>query len=233
MKRNEAKTLKAEQLHKSVCSFSCFLVTKININQLLGAIIRPFVLGWLLLYFLHLPLFFLKGPCVWGGGVIYGCSGRVDTHTRTHTRTFTGWKGSHTACKHDFTALSGMSGVVEKMGTEYKRGKLLDLHIPAATMKTMWQDTFQISSFKTQTQQMVHVETYVPGSYVEMCVFFQDDIKNGMWGSVFQMWFIPVCQKWIHARAVNDGFYGPEHVQRISFCMFYLKHVYIKNLAVH
>lgn len=86
MKRNRAKALnKSEQLNKSVCSFSCFLVTKISINQLLSAIIRPFVLGWLLLYFLHLPLFFLKGPCVGWGCYLWLFWASGHTHTRTHT----------------------------------------------------------------------------------------------------------------------------------------------------
>lgn len=34
------------------------------------------------------------------------------------------------------------------MRTEYKRGKLLGLHVPAVRMKTMWQHTFQRGSFK-------------------------------------------------------------------------------------
>lgn len=87
-KRNKTKMLKAKQPNKSVCSFSCFLMTKISINQMLSTIITPFVLGWLLLYFLHLPLFFLKGPCVGWGCYLWLVCASGHTHTRTHT--FTG-----------------------------------------------------------------------------------------------------------------------------------------------
>lgn len=142
----------------SVCSFSCFPVTKISISQLLSTIIRPFVLGWLLLYFLHLPLFFLKGPCVgWGCYLWLVCA-----HTHTHTLS---------QDERAVTLPANMTlqpwvewVVVEKMRTEYKRGKLLGLHIPAVRMKTLWQHTSQRWFFfklNTQRQHREQVETEV------------------------------------------------------------------------
>lgn len=156
-KRNKTKTLKAKQPHKSVCSFSCFLMTKISINQLLSTIIRPFVLGWLLLHFLHLPLFFLKGPCVgWGCYLWLSCASGHTYTPNTHTHTLSQDERAVTLPANMTLQPWVEWVVVEKMRTEYKRGKLLGLHVPAVRMKTMWQHTFQRGSFKIKHSKAMY-----------------------------------------------------------------------------
>lgn len=86
-----------------------------------------------------LAFFFSEGPCVrWGCYLWLLCA---SGHTYTHTHPFTGWKGSHTACKHDFTALGGMSGGGENED-RVQKGKALRFTGPSSQNATMKQDTF-------------------------------------------------------------------------------------------
>lgn len=117
------------------------MVTGISTNQMFRTTIRPLVLlffsGCFTIFYICLSFFFLRG-LVWGGGVIYGCSVQVDTHTHTLSQ-----DERAVTLPANMILQPWVEWVVEeRMRTGYKRGKPLDLQVPAVRMQTMQQHTF-------------------------------------------------------------------------------------------
>lgn len=125
-------------------------------KQLFSTIIRHLVLlfisGCFTIFYICLSFFFSEGPCVGWGCYLWLLCASGHTHTNAHTYPFTGWKGSHTACKHDFTALGGMSGGGENED-RVQKGKALRFTGPSSqNANHVAAHSFQ-AIFFTQTQK--------------------------------------------------------------------------------
>ena len=139
MKSSRLEPLKAKQLIGSAFSKMVTGTTTIIKHLAFGVV----VLLWLLHYFLNLPSFFFWGALC-GVGVLFMAAlcKWTDTHTHTHTHTLSQDERAVTLPANMILQPWVEWVVEERMRTEYKRGKPLDLQVPAVRRQTMSQHTF-------------------------------------------------------------------------------------------